>query len=293
MNNLLSLLSEYVAQQDCIIGICDATPLPLVLSTDTPFVSKDLAKRADPAANLPGAKSIIAIGVAYGIKTFPPMPENAGELSLLGVVEDYHVTVKKVLRGLISRLEQETKFKHKMLVDSPTLDERAIAIKAGLGHIGKHGLVISKRFGSRFNIGLLLTDIDFGNENNNPLLDTCPADCNLCIQACPTGALCETDGFIINRCISYLTQKNSLTPSEAKLLGRNLYGCDICQNACPKNQTQPIAWANPDDWLRMNDDEFKKAYGHTATLWQGTGLLKRNAKAVKMNLQALQAQPRN
>jgi len=288
------MLKSFAKREGCIIGICDAAPLLNTLDPNTPFVSKDIKKRTDPSANLPGAKSIIAVGVQNTIKAFPPMPEDAGILSALCMTEDYHVVVKALLRKLVSELQKQFHFMYTILVDSPTLDERAIAMKADLGFIGRNGLVISKEFGSRFNIGLLISDIPAENfDKPESINGFCLTNCNRCIQACPTGALLETDNFQVSRCVSYLTQKDKLTSEEAKMIGRNLYGCDICQDVCPKNPSQPIAWANPDDWISMSDEEFAKAYGNSAMLWRGTALLKRNAEAVKKNLQALQAPPQN
>jgi len=295
----MDVLRDFAAREGCIIGVCDGEPLPHIPNPDTPFVSKDTAKRTDPAANMPGVKSIIAVGVGNILESFSPMPEDAGILSVLGVTEDYHVVVKKVLRKLAAELEQHTQFKYKIFVDSPNLDERTIAVKAGLGYIGRHGLVISQEFGSWFNIGLMLTDIaitDVQRQVHNASSYSsfsCAPDCNHCIDACPTGALSETNGFKVSRCISYLTQKDSLTSEEAVLIGRNLCGCDICQDVCPKNPSQPVVWANPDDWLNMTDEEFKNMYGHTAMSWLGVARLRRNAQAVKTTLLNLQAPPQS
>ena len=312
-------IKNFVKRENCIIGVCDAAPLTIDVTGFTPFVSRDSLKRTDPAANLPGAKSIIVAGVPYVNKNFPPVPEGAGILSVLGVAGDYHIVVKTLLKKLVAELQLHTNFMYKILVDSPTLDERALAVRAGLGFIGRSGLVISPEYGSRFNIGLLLTDIDmpsspvnikalsearqstepgllrsynprndgeggYGAAHNKLPVATCSPDCSSCISACPTRALSESVGYDVTRCISYLTQKDNLTPDESTLIGRHLYGCDICQDACPHNIQQPTAWANPKDWLSMNDDDFANTYGRTAMLWRGTALLRRNAKAVIDNV---------
>ena len=292
MNNSLTMethIKAFAKRENCITGICDTTPLALDATCFTPFVSRNHAKRTCPDANLPGAKSIIVIGVESKIEEFPPMPEDAGILSVLGVAQDYHVVVKALLKKLVDELRVHTNFMYKILVDSPTLDERALAVRAGLGFIGRNGLVISPEYGSRFNIGVLLTDIEYGKDTKGrmpPLhvvTASCPPNCRKCITACPSKALSESSGLDATRCISYLTQKDNLTSEEAALMGRHLYGCDICQNVCPLNHAVPTAWANPNDWLCMSDADFTKAYGHTAMLWRGPDILRRNAQAVIRN----------
>lgn len=295
MNKLTTAIKNFATQENCIIGICNTEPLPLHPEGITPFVSKDPIKRTDPTASLPCAKSILVVGVPSKIKDYPPMPEGAGIISMLGVTEDYHTTVKTLLKKLAQELQQHTKFMYKILVDSPTLDERALAVKAGLGFIGQSGLVISKKYGSRFNIGLLLTDIpisdvafDLACNDSGQLSPNlcCPTNCHKCIKACPTKALSDASGptrYNVANCISYLTQKDDLTQEEATKLGRHLYGCDICQDVCPHNPTQPTAWARPEDWLNMTDDEFAATYPDTPIMWRGTALLRRNAKAVIAN----------
>jgi len=230
------------------------------------------------------------------------VPEGAGILSVLGVAGDYHIVVKTLLKKLVAELQLHTNFMYKILVDSPTLDERALAVRAGLGFIGLNGLVISREYGSRFNIGVLLTDLPLAQPSaassskegltypapcfekerpERPAVHThanaCPPNCQNCITACPSRALSKLGGLDAARCISYLTQKDNLTPEEAALMSGHLYGCDICQNVCPMNRPQPTLWANPQDWLSMSDAEFAKAYGHTAMLWRGVALLRRNA----------------
>jgi len=273
----IDLLNDFAKHEGCIIGVCDAAPVVLDATRFIPFVSRDNVKRSDPAASLPGAKSIVVVGVQPKVGDFPTMPEGAGILSVLGATEDYHIVVKALLTRLVEELQVHTNFRYKILVDSPTLDERALAVRAGLGFLGRNGLVISPEYGSRFNIGLLLTDIDILSLGK-PQNVGCPSSCLSCINACPTGALSESDSSDASRCISYLTQKDNLTQEEAILMGNHLYGCDLCQDVCPFNHPQPKAWANPGDWLSMSDDDFTNTYGHTAMLWRGTALLRRNAK---------------
>jgi len=271
--------------------VCGGEALSHIQGRNTPFVSSNILKRTDPAASLSGAKSIIVIGVEPTIENHPPMPEGAGILSVLGVAEDYHVVIKALLKKLVAELLQHMKFAYKILVDSPNLDERALAVRAGLGYIGRSGLVISPEYGSRFNIGLLLTDISVSDNGRDDERRNCPQNCRKCINACPTGALSESNGLNPARCISYLTQKDNLTQEEALLIRHHLYGCDICQNVCPKNRPHGAAWASPNDWLSMSDSDFVKRYGHTAMMWRGAAILRRNAKIVAG--QDCQALPQN
>jgi len=275
----------------CIIGVCDATPLKYIPKGNTPFVSSNPEKRSNPASILSGVESIIVMGVPHDIVTYPPMLEGAGIISKLAIAKDYHVTVKALLKDLASKLQEYHGFKYKILVDSPNLDERALAVKAGLGFYGRNRLVVSPEYGSRFCIGVMLTDIpvdalrnedDKHNRRNDTLakpVSNCPPNCQNCIKSCPNGAL-SPNGLDVTLCISYLTQKESMSLEEANYIGCYLYGCDICQDVCPLNTPQSQAWANPEDWLSMTDDDYINIYGHTPMLWRGAALLRRNAKAV-------------
>ncbi|MCL2501183.1 MAG: DUF1730 domain-containing protein [Defluviitaleaceae bacterium] len=288
------VLNEFTVRRNCIISVCDATPLARepYAAGFVPFVNKDLEKRTSPAATLQDVKSIILIGCGNDNpeSTQPGVnnpKKHLAELSSLGQNTDYHTRVKALLIELVKTLKKSRHFNHRILVDNPGLDERALAVRAGLGFYGRHGLVVSPRFGSRFHIGCLLTDIPLKDlnlpETRVDSLKECPPDCNRCISSCPTGALKPDGKFDVSRCISYLTQKDTLTLEEEGLLVNQLYGCDICQDACPFNAPRGKTWVDPHDWLAMSDDAFARLYGHTAMMWRGAEVLRRNARVVIKN----------
>ena len=282
-------IQTFAATHNCTFGICDASPLDathLQKSEFVPFVSRDIKKRTCPSAVLPGAQSIIVIGV--GMSPNVPMQnnvdnaDNTAQLSSLGTNDDYHTKVKSLLHKLAEQLLQHTSFKYKILVDSSTLDERAFAMRAGIGFLGRNGLIISPQFGTRFNIGLLLTDIPLNTAMvPSAVKSKCPINCRLCIDACPNGALQPDHPLDTARCISYLTQKRELTSQEETMLHNQLYGCDICQDVCPFNTPRAKTYINPWEWLIMSDAAFAEKYSHTAMLWQGAALLRRNAQAAR------------
>ena len=255
--------------ENCIIGICDAAPLEeerqRLLDSPTSFVTSDIDKRIDPSLSLPGVKSVIVLG-----KPYEPSPTN--NLSSLAYGTDYHLTVKELLTQLASQLNCNSL----IMVDSGPLYERAFAVKAGLGFWGKNGMVISTKLGSYFNIGLLLVDIVL--PYTSPIQDKCPDDCQLCLDACANNAI----GSPMD-CASYHTQKKS-APTLEKINGQ-IYGCDICQACCPFNiKAERSIAIDPEIFLKMEDEEFSKKYGHTSMAWRGLKHIKRNANILKGNI---------
>jgi len=286
---VIDALRSFAQKNNIIAGACHAAPLEkarLLASPFVPFVSSDIEKRTNPDKTLSGVESIIVIGVGAGDVFSKAFLEKGSiaQLSSLGIDDDYHVKVKNLLRELADELKQiYGEFRYKILVDGSGLDERALAHRAGLGFFGRNGLIISSKFGSRFNIGCMLTDIPLEDVVlSDDITTSCPPDCRLCIDACPGGAL-GSDYLNAKRCVSYLTQKDDLTEEEAALLGQQLYGCDICQDVCPFNAPRKPAFVDPKLWLDMDDETFAREYGHTAMLWRGTKLLRRNAEIVRRN----------
>jgi epoxyqueuosine reductase QueG len=279
----LEAIKNFAEKNNIIAGVCHAAPLEVetrLASPFVPFVSADEKKRTDPSATLRGVESIVVVGCGNFEKEKKREENDASvfALSSLGANEDYHIRVKKILRELVRELKIFGDFKYKILVDSPGLDERALAHRAGLGFFGRNKLIISEKFGTRFNIGCLLTNMHLP-ENFFQKKISCPPDCDLCIKNCPNNALSH-EKFHAERCISYLTQKEELSPTEMKMLHGQHFGCDICQDVCPFNGhiLRQSVGVNPQEWREMSDDDFREKYGHTSMLWRGAEILRRNAK---------------
>lgn len=250
-------------------------PSHLLASPFVPFVAKDINKRTNPQAILPGAQSVYVFAMeATPILQPLPQGENLVELSTLGTTIDYHHSLRTLMEDFAKDLEGQ----HKILVDSPTLDERAYALHTGLGFFGRHGLIITPQFGTRFNIGLILSTLPTTARAST--IGQCPPHCNKCIQACPTGALQQGKPLNTGRCASYLTQKKHITPEEGALIKQSnqVYGCEICQDACPFNKPRAKTFINPSHWGNQTNHELELKYKSTAMLWQGTEILRRNCK---------------
>ena len=150
--------------------------------------------------------------------------------------EDYHPFIKSLLGELADFIRARTDAapRSKICVDSAPLAEKALAVRAGLGFLGKNHLLIHPRFGPQILLGEIVTTVSLHPDQEHR--GSC-GDCDRCLKACPTGAL-RPDGFLdASRCISYLTQYDvEVAPSS----GRNwLFGCDECLLACPYQQNAP------------------------------------------------------
>ena len=165
--------------------------------------------------------------------------------------------------------------------DSTSLPETELAEKAGLGVRGKHNLLITKDYGSWVFLGEVVTSAKLPTVNCQLSTVNCTA-CNACIKACPTGALSET-GFARETCLSHITQRRgALSPEEQALmrLTNTAWGCDLCQEACPRNRgaridplpeflTEPIARVTEDTPLAG------RAYA-----WRGEAVIRRNIRCI-------------
>jgi epoxyqueuosine reductase len=125
--------------------------------------------------------------------------------------------------------------------DTGAILERGWAERAGLGWTGKHSGILSRERGSWFLLGELLVD--------RPLDPDPPGGaehcggCVRCLEACPTHAIVAPYRVDARRCISYLTieHRGAIPRHLRPLVGDWIFGCDVCQEACPWNRFAPPA----------------------------------------------------
>lgn len=255
---------------------------------ETEFEEVDIEKRLYPRKVFPHCKSIIVVGISYNVDYKPDIRYKfKGKISKSSWGKDYHNIVKKKMNELINEIKSEIEFKYVSFVDTGPLVERELAKKAGIGWYGKNCSIINDEYGSFIFIGYILTDLEI--ENDEPIEEKC-GNCEICLKACPTGALESAYTFNPKKCISYLTQTKNKIPYELRdKMGISVYGCDICQMVCPKNKS-PIVNRHIDfipyktdgyvdirEILSMSNSQFKEKYGSMAGSWRGKNILKRNS----------------
>ena len=253
------------------------------------FEHKNIEERIKPKLSLASAKTIISIAVAYPHKLKQQPQKTAykrGKFTPNSWGLDYHYVLQDKLDRLAKGIEELTAdFEYKGMVDTGALVDTAVARRAGIGFIGKNGLVISKEFGSYMFLGELITNLDI--EPDQPVDYDC-GDCNRCVTACPTSCLIGDGTMNAKRCLSFQTQDKGIMDLEfRKKIKTVIYGCDICQICCPYNKglDNPLATeidpelAHPEllPFLELSNGQFKEKFGHIAGSWRGKNILQRNA----------------
>ena len=208
--------------------------------------------RADPRRIFPEARSVVVVALNYNTPhqhadqvgtagVGGRVSNQTGRVSRYAWGDDYHEVVADKLRALLKSIKtQWPEAEGKVCVDiQPTMD-KAWAARAGLGWIGKHTNLITLDYGSWVFLGELLLDVELDYDTEQ-VPDHCGA-CTLCIDACPTAAIVEPYVLDSNLCISHATIESrapAMRADVATKLEGWLYGCDICQDVCPWNQTTP------------------------------------------------------
>ena len=245
-----------------------------------PAMSREERERAE--ALCPGAQSVLAAAFPYYAGAGP------GNLSLYARGRDYHLVLTEALATVCHMLEEKYG-PHRFVpgADNSPLPEREAARLAGLGRIGRHGLVILPPYGSWIFLGTTLTDLAFSLPPAAPS-GGCMG-CGRCVSACPGGAL-RGDSFDPERCLSHLTQKKGeLPPEQAALVAAHplVWGCDVCQLVCPHNAGAAQTALAPfrEGLLHsltgaavegLTNRQFREAYGERAFAWRGPAVLRRN-----------------
>ena len=199
------------------------------------WMARDVEKRISPLEIFPQTRSVVVVALNYFTPHQHQQNPATGKVSRYAWGDDYHDVVKEKLTSLLSWIrEQEPSAEGKVCVDIQPVMDKAWAVRAGLGWLGKHSNVITPEHGSWVFIGELLLNLELDHDTER-VEDHC-GTCTLCIDACPTAAITEPYVVDSNKCISYATieLRAPELPGEIDLAGW-LYGCDICQDVCPWN----------------------------------------------------------
>ena len=256
------------------------------------YMEGHFEKRLDPRKLVPGTKSVVSLLFNYHNPDLPIGGEGTPRISQYAYGKDYHHVIKWKLKELLKFLRKEWgQVEGRVFVDSAPVLERAWAEKSGLGWVGKHSLLISKKRGSYFFLAEIMLDVEL--EEDTPVLDYC-GDCTKCIDACPTDAIIKPYVVDGSKCISYFTieLKGAIPEPMVGKLGDWVFGCDICQEVCPWNRhserhQEPEFSNHPellemsqDDWLDLTEEVFENTFKDSPIKRTGFKGIKRNVKFI-------------
>jgi epoxyqueuosine reductase len=227
--------AERVLKQRIAEGLMDGLPW---------FTAQRAEVACHPDALLPEARSVIALAQCY-LSELPaedqPGPPR-GRISRYAWGDDYHDSLKARLQQFAAWLREYARaevpdVQTRLFVDTGRMVDRAVAQRAGLGWYGKNTNILTHGWGSWVFLAEIVTNLPLPEEEfDTPLKANC-GKCELCLHACPTGALPAPYVLDNRRCISYLTiELRGSIPLELRpLMGNLIFGCDICQQVCPVN----------------------------------------------------------
>jgi epoxyqueuosine reductase len=265
------------------------------------------AERVEPSRYAPWARAAVCLGMHYARAGASPAGEAArpaGRVARYARGQDYHDVLRPRLEGLVAfiRAEARRPVEARVCVDTSPVLERDLAARAGLGWIGKNTMLIHPRQGSWFFLAEILVDLDLPPDE--PMADRC-GRCARCLPACPTGAFLAPRVLDARRCIAYLTiELKGPIPRELRpLVGDWVFGCDLCQEACPYN-VRPRPAVDPAfgpsrgleapdliELLGLGPAEFRRRFaGSPIARAKRRGLL-RNVAVALGNLRAAAAVP--
>ena len=279
------------------------------------YTESRVIRGTSPAELLPGAQSVICLGLSYlvdsagstgtGGSSSDSLSEHGeGKIARYAWVRDYHRVMKRRMKEFVRSLEGNlgSTIGARWYVDDGPMLDRAASNRAGIGWFGKNTNILTPTHGSWVFLGQVITDLEL--EPDAPLKKSC-GSCVRCIEDCPTGAIIAPYVLDNSMCISYQTIENrGAIPREFRPLMQDwVFGCDICQDVCPVNRKaresgNPIpargnsgsAGASPDPasgggpstldlvhLLEMTEEEFRSRYAGTSIMRAKRTGMQRNA----------------
>ncbi|MCB1668116.1 MAG: tRNA epoxyqueuosine(34) reductase QueG [Porticoccaceae bacterium] len=210
---------------------------------DMRWMGEHGSKRYNPPELLPGTTRVITVRLDYLPNDDNLIAvlknESSAYISRYALGRDYHKLIRKRLTTLAKEIEKAVPGEavvQRPFVDSAPVMEKPLAVKAGLGWMGKHTLVINSNAGSWFFLGEIYTNLPLPVDE--PVEHDQCGECSACLKVCPTDAFPEPYVLDARRCISYLTieHKGSIPEEFREPMGNRVFGCDDCQAICPWNK---------------------------------------------------------
>jgi epoxyqueuosine reductase len=263
------------------------------------YLSNRFEERTTPQSYLPGAQSIICVALNYHVP-LKKVPESqratVGRIARYALGDDYHDVMKSRLHGLADWIRQAVPgAQTRACVDTAPVMEKELAVRAGVGWLGKNTCLINPKIGSWLLLGEILTTLALPTDE--AATDHC-GTCTRCIDACPTEAITAPYQLDARKCISYLTieHRDEIPATLRPQIGDWLYGCDICQDVCPHNSKAPATidsalvprfpsgTLDVNEILSWSDEDFRSRLRGSAMKRVKLPVLKRNARIVAKNL---------
>jgi epoxyqueuosine reductase len=257
---------------------------------DMGWLAGTAARRGDPQALWPEARTVVVLGVNYAPEDDPLALADTPQCGVISVYargRDYHEVLKRRLKTLAHWIEARWPGALKLFVDTAPVMEKPLAQTAGLGWQGKHTNLVSRDFGSWLFLGEIYLRLEL--EPDAAEADHC-GSCRRCLDACPTAAFPAPYQLDARRCISYLTiEHKGMIPVELRpLIGNRIFGCDDCLAVCPWNKFARAAH-EPDflphaeltaprlaELARLDDAGFRKMFAGTPVKRTGRDRFLRN-----------------
>ena len=262
------------------------------------YLARRFDERVDPAAYLPGARSVVCVAINYHVPLQPVDPHHVqhhGRIARYALGDDYHELIKSRLHELADAIRATAPAaRTRACVDTAPVMEKELAARAGVGWFGKNSCVINEHAGSWLMLGEVITTLELPFDE--PALDRC-GTCRRCIDACPTGAITAPYQLDATRCISYLTieHRGPIAPELQARIGDWVYGCDVCQDVCPWNSNALVAIApelrprfpsgtlDVREVMRWTDGDYRGKLRGSAMKRVKLPVLQRNARIVAAN----------
>lgn len=311
------VLDAVVAAGAVAVGVCGVEPLAEArrviearrdagLHHGMAFTFRNPARSTDPRRTLPWAESAVVAAVPYSSARDDRPEEPAAAVARYAADDTYRALREHLARG--ARVLSAAGFRGTVLADDNALVDRALAVRAGLGWLGKNTNLLVPGVGSWVVLGSILTDAPLpptesrAGSEQRIARDTGCGTCRRCLEGCPTGALVAPGVMDASRCLSWLLQTGGSFPRRHRIaLGARIYGCDDCQEVCPPNRGAPGVEAapgvepgrrgrHPGDWVGLrfllgaSDEELMDLLGAWYIPARNPRYVRRNALVVLGNV---------